>query len=171
MRGETCSPFPRWSVCRIPETSDVGSHLPPPPSFSRPAVFKLLIPTCKLIAHFEQFIARFSHSNSNWSSTELITHHTRIFQHNIETENFQTGLSQLNEFVSDIEWLQWWWIWLNKILESVLVSLLQNISNICDNCSCKSFSTNTFCETHAVNRRFIPVLIVIMSVRTLTSSD
>ena len=45
------------------------------------------------------------------------------------------------------------------------------ISRIYDNCSCKSFSTDTFCETHAVNRRFIPVLIVIMSVRTLTSSD
>ena len=89
MRRNVLSIFP-GEVCRIPETSDVGSHLPPPPSFSssRPAVFKLLIPTCKLIAHFEQFIARFSHSNSNWSSTELITHHTRIFQHSIETENW-----------------------------------------------------------------------------------
>ena len=103
VRRNVLSIFP-GEVCRIPETSDVGSHLPPPPFFSssRPAVFKLLIPTCKLIAHFEQFIARFSHSNSNWSSTELITHHTRIFQHNIETEKFERGLSQLRELVWDI---------------------------------------------------------------------
>ena len=47
------------------------------------------------------------------------------------------------------------------------------ISPINGNNSCKSFSTNTFCDTRAVYRRFIPVLIVIMSVRTwlaLTSS-